>query len=122
MVPVLSAIVTQGIAHIELTSLLARALSASLIIALLSCLLALPLAWGLAAAQVRLPRFQGAFTALGLAGYILPPAVLATGWFLAFRDVDGGVWLAGLLIAAMNRAGRPALCAHRPRPGTGTGP
>ena len=102
VVPVLLAIVTQGIWHVAISTLLLRALLTSLVIALLSCAVAVPLAWGLAAAQARLPRWQGALSSIGLAGYIVPPAVLATGWFLAFRGVDGGLWLAGLLIAAMN--------------------
>jgi thiamine transport system permease protein len=100
--PILISILTQGVLHLKLTTLMVQATLTSLGIALLSCSLALPLAWAFAHAMMRLPTRQGLLTALSLASYVVPPAVLATGWFLAFRNLDVGIVLAAALIAAMN--------------------
>ncbi len=102
VLPVLATVLSQGIAHIELSSTLARAITTSLAIATLSICLALPLAWGMAQAQLRLPQARSLLVALSLAGFIVPPAVISTGWFLAFRNFDGGIALSVVLIAAMN--------------------
>ncbi len=102
VVPVLLAVFVQGITHIELTPTLAKAFATSMAIAALSILCALPLAWSMAKAQTHLPHLRGLLSAISLAGFIVPPAVIATGWFLAFRSFDGGIVLALVLIASMN--------------------
>jgi thiamine transport system permease protein len=102
VLPVLISVLLQGAKHIDVNALFVKALLTSLALACASCLLALPLAWGLAQAQARAARWRGSLSALGLAAFIVPPAVLATGWFLAFRAVDGGAILAFVLIACMN--------------------
>jgi thiamine transport system permease protein len=100
--PIFLAILWQGIGHIRLNGVMLQAIATSLAIALISCVLALPLCFGLAQAQMRLNPWRGPLLALGLCGFIVPPAVLATGWFLALRNFDNHVLLALLLIAAMN--------------------
>jgi thiamine transport system permease protein len=100
--PPLLCVAIAGLGHIELTSTLATALLTSFAIGTLSSLIAIPLAWGTASAQVRLPRWRKALMTIGLGGYLVPPAVLSTGWFLAFRKIEGGMMQSALLIATMN--------------------
>jgi thiamine transport system permease protein len=102
VLPVLAAILIQGVGEIEPSLLLGKAFATSLCIAGLSCVIAVPLAWNMSLAQARWPRWRGLLSTLGLAAFIVPPAVIATGWFLAVRSVDGGVVLAVTLIAVMN--------------------
>jgi thiamine transport system permease protein len=102
VVPVLLVIVLGGVFNIQLTSALALASATSLMIALLSTCVALPLAWGMGLAQLRMQRVKNCLQVVGFAGYIVPPAVLATGWFLAFRNVDVGWALPVVLVACMN--------------------
>jgi thiamine transport system permease protein len=102
VLPVLLCLLWQGLQHIEADGTLVQATATSLALAGLSSLLALPLAWSLSDAQMRLPQRRGALIALSLAGYAVPPAALATGWFLALREYDGGITLAVFLIAVLN--------------------
>jgi thiamine transport system permease protein len=102
VLPPLLAVLIAGIMRISVDAALLRAFVTSSGVALLSATLALPLAWALAVAQARLPPWRSALLALGLGGYLVPPAVLSTGLFLAFRNVDGGLVLSVLLISAMN--------------------
>ncbi len=102
VVPILLSVMLQGLAHLSLSTILLTAIGTSLGVAALTCVILLPLAWALAKLQAQLTHREGLVTTLSLASYIVPPAVLATGWFLAFRTWDGGVWLAVVLIAAMN--------------------
>jgi thiamine transport system permease protein len=102
VVPVLLSLVVQGVQHLQWSALLGQAFLTSFVTAILTCCFALPLAWGMAQAQARLAALRGVLTGLGLAGFIVPPAVIATGWFLVFRNSDGGVALAVVLIAALN--------------------
>jgi thiamine transport system permease protein len=99
--PVFAAIVTQGLMHINFDASLFQALATSITLATLSCFIAMPLAWGMGKAQGAMPRFRIALIALGLAGFIVPPAVIATGWFLAFRNVNS-LAVAIILIASLN--------------------
>jgi thiamine transport system permease protein len=102
ILPILFSVLWQGLQHLNLSSALFIATATSLGLAFLTCLITLPLAWALSQMQLRLTYQKGVVTALSLASYIVPPAVLSTGWFLAFRSWDGGVWLAVALIAVMN--------------------
>ncbi len=99
--PVLAAIATQGLTHIEFDNSLLRAFGTSITLAIMSSLIAMPLAWGMGKAQGAMPKFRIALIALGLAGFIVPPAVIATGWFLAFRNVNSFA-IAIILIASLN--------------------
>jgi thiamine transport system permease protein len=102
IVPILTSVLWQGLQHLNFSSALFTATGTSLGLALLTCFITLPLAWALSQTQLRAKNQKGSITALSLASYIVPPAVLSTGWFLAFRSWDGGVWLAVALIAVMN--------------------
>jgi thiamine transport system permease protein len=102
VVPPLISVVVSGAPHINLTTALATAMITSFAIAAVSTVLALALGWGMAVAQARLSVALSPLLALGLGGYLVPPAVLATGWFLAVRAIDGGWPLSVALIAAMN--------------------
>jgi thiamine transport system permease protein len=100
--PPVMAIVIDGLTHIALSTLLVQAILTSLGIAMLSSLLAIALAWGMAEAQARLPKWRSSLLALGLGAYLVPPAVLSTGWFIIFRKIESGWPLNIALIAAMN--------------------
>ncbi len=102
VMPPLFAVLYEGVASVSVDEALLRATLTSAAIACLSAALALGLAWGLSVAQVRQPRWRGSLSAIGLGGYLVPPAVLATGWFLAFRNIYGGPVLSIVLIASMN--------------------
>jgi thiamine transport system permease protein len=102
VLPVLLAIVLNGAQNIFVNALLIKSLGTSLMIAMGSCAICLPIAWGMAHALITHPKHRAFFTGLSLGGYILPPAVVATGWFLAVRLVEGGVLLSALLMAIMN--------------------
>ena len=52
-------------------------------------------------AQIVSPKFRNSFVTLGLAGLIIPPAVIATGWFLAFRNFNSFA-ITVILIASLN--------------------
>ena len=102
LVPPLIAVVISGLANLNLASDLARAIVTSIVLGLSAAALSFALCWPMArlAAASRTGR-RFAMTAV-LAGFILPPAVLATGWFILlsrFADVTG---LAPLLVLAMN--------------------
>lgn len=101
ILPVLAAIIAQGVRHISLDTALLRAFMTSVTLATLSCAIALPIAWGLGAAQKFPPKYRNAFLTLGLAGFIVPPAVIATGWFLAFRSINS-LAVTIILIASLN--------------------
>jgi thiamine transport system permease protein len=99
--PVLAAIAAQGVTHISFETALLRATITSFALATLSCAIALPVAWGLGTAQQAQPKFRTTFVTLGLAGFIVPPAVIATGWFLAFRNFNSFA-LTIIFIASLN--------------------
>lgn len=101
VLPVLAAIVVQGVTNINFDSALFRAFTTSISLAALSCGITMPVAWGLGRAQTTLPKFRTALIALGLAGLIVPPAVIATGWFLAFRNINSFA-VTVVLIASLN--------------------
>lgn len=102
VLPIMFSLFWQGLNHLNLSHTLYTATATSLGLAILTCFITLPLAWALAQLQLRWRQGKGLVTALSLASYIIPPAVLSTGWFLAFRTFEGGVWLAVALIAVMN--------------------
>jgi thiamine transport system permease protein len=102
VVPILLSVLVQGLFQVQISNTLLRATLTSLGIASVSCVVVLPLAWLLANAQLRLSQHRGLLSTLSLASYITPPAVLATGWFLAVRPLNSGPLLAIFMIAMMN--------------------
>jgi thiamine transport system permease protein len=95
-VPPMLAVLISGVASIKLKPLMFQALATSIIIAAISCALCLSLTWMIARSRNRWVRSSV------LLGLIVPPAVLATGWFVAFRNWDGGLMLSVCLIAILN--------------------
>lgn len=97
--PPIAAFVASGLLHVKPTADLWRATATSLGVGLAAACAALALTWPLtqAAARSRLAaRF--AFPAV-LASYIVPPAVMATGWFVAASRMELAPPAAGLVIA-----------------------
>jgi thiamine transport system permease protein len=91
-----------GLKHFLWSPQLLTAALTSVLIAAPAASLAVLLSLGLGRLQALRPEFAGWTAALSLAGFIVPPAVLATGWFLALRNVQLG-WSGSLLvIAALN--------------------
>lgn len=90
VVPPLAMLCLSGVLHLVLSAQLLRASVTSLMIALPSAALAVLLAGGLA----RISLVHGSGNALAgimaLMAYIVPPAVLATGWFLLMQRFDPG--------------------------------
>jgi thiamine transport system permease protein len=102
VVPVLFSIAVQGATHLSINTALLKACGTSVLIAVCTSCISLPLAWGMAHALARIPAWRGVLTGISLVGFIVPPAVIATGWFLAFRSFDAGIPFAIFLIAVMN--------------------
>ena len=102
VLPPMLAIAAEGVLHITPSRILFQAGLISFAIAILSSALAIALAWGMAEAQARLAKQRGSLLALGLGAYLVPPAVLSTGWFIVFRTFDSGWLLSIALIATMN--------------------
>ncbi len=100
----LLAIVLSGISASFAWSAIARASLTSAAIAIasvvMSIALALPMAFAMARAQSR--AGQTSFALAGVLSLIVPPAVLATGWFVLVAGFGLSRWLAFLLVAAMN--------------------
>ncbi len=82
VLPPLLIVVIAGAPNVVINETTFSALGFSLIIGSGATLLALALAWPLAQMQ------HAAAQNLALAGLIIPPAVMATGWFLAFKEFD----------------------------------
>lgn len=96
LLPPMAAMVAAGFTHVVIDGNILSAIAFSMLIGGGAALLALGLAWPLA--QLNHWAAQG----LALAGLIVPPAVLATGWFLALRGFDTGVLIAMLAVIALN--------------------
>ncbi len=88
-------LVVDGLPNISLTAGLFQALATSAAMALASTLLALAMATALA-------RGGSFANSIGLLGLIVPPAVLATGWFVLLRRAEGGIALSASLVVALN--------------------
>ena len=83
LLPPIVAVVMSGAAHMEFGGDVARATLTSLAIGIASACITLPLCWALAHGGA--PKLS----ALAIvAGLIMPPAVLATGWFLLFNSYN----------------------------------
>ncbi len=86
--PILS-VALSGIGNIRLGESLLRATATSLLIGLTSASLSIALGWALAESAARQPRpfLKSAITLACLASLIMPPAVLATGWFVTLSPL-----------------------------------
>jgi len=79
--PVVVAVLVSGLGALHFTLITLQALMTSLALGFASALLAMLLAWPLARAD------DGLSHLVSLAAMILPPAVMATGWFLLVRGL-----------------------------------
>ncbi len=82
LIPPIAAVFLSGIAHVEFGADVAMATVTSLAIGVCSATLSLVLCWPLAQAAARRPGWPGLSSLAVVAGLVMPPAVLATGWFL----------------------------------------
>ncbi len=95
VVPPLCVLLGQGLFNVVLDAALFRALLTSLAIGGLSAIIAVVLAWNLAAGR-------GFSQLLSLSALLVPPAVMATGWFLLLYRLNGGFMLVFCTIVALN--------------------
>jgi thiamine transport system permease protein len=102
LLPPLLAILITGTPAIQFDGSLPRAGLTSLFLGVASAALSLSLAWPLAGlgARSRVWRRWSGFAVLG--AWIVPPAVLATGWFITLVAYSGSVMLAVVLVVTMN--------------------
>ncbi len=97
VLPPIVAVVMSGMAGLRLDGDLIPAMLTSLGLAGSAAILAACLAWPLAA-----PRFATLGNLATLGAYIIPPAVLATGWFILLSRYSGTNALAPVLVIALN--------------------
>jgi thiamine transport system permease protein len=102
VLPPLAAILIAGLTGFRYTPQLPQALATSLSLGLAASLLSLVIAWHFASLAARRPSLGSFISISTLAGLIVPPAVIATGWFIAFRGWSGNVVLTPVLIVGLN--------------------
>ena len=102
VVPPLLALVLAGLGNLRMDRALLSALGWSLGIGGAAAAVATTLGYGLAGAAVRRPRWRAWFEGVALAGVMVPPAVMATGWFLLFGRNGSSRAELFLLIVALN--------------------
>ena len=100
--PPVVALVAAGLSHVALSAALFSALGWSLAIGGVAALFATVLGYGLAGAAARLPQRRMWFEGVALAGVMVPPAVMATGWFLIFGRNGTARAELFLLVVALN--------------------
>ncbi len=96
VVPPLLALTFDGLTQLQISPQLFGALAFSLGIGLSSASVALSLAWNIAQQSGRLS--QG----LALSALIVPPAVMATGWFILLQNFNDSLWVVTATIIALN--------------------
>ena len=102
LLPPLAALIGAGVLHISPTALLLRALLTSLGLGAASAALAFAIAWPLAVLAVRSGAWRRLASIAVLTAWIVPPAALATGWFISLIAYAGVSGLAAFLVIAMN--------------------
>ncbi len=102
LLPPLIALVAAGIGRIDLSVTLLRATLTSLALGAASAMLALALVWPLAVLAVRSTAWRRVASLAVLTSWIVPPAALATGWFISLIAYSGLGGLAAFLVIAMN--------------------
>lgn len=96
LLPPLASLVASGIMSLSLQSAFFTAFVTSLLLAIATAVIACTLAWVMAKGPARMS------TLASQAGLILPPAVIATGWFIMASKGPGLSALAIPLIIALN--------------------
>jgi len=102
LLPPLAALVSAGLLRITVSPLLLRALATSLGLGMASAVLAFAVVWPLAVLAVRRASWRRVASLAVLAAWIVPPAALATGWFISLIAWAGMTGLAAFLVIAMN--------------------
>ena len=102
LLPPLAALVSAGLFRINLSPLLLKAMLTSLALGAASAALAFALVWPLAVLAVRSNAWRRVAALAVLTSWIVPPAALATGWFISFIAYAGFGGLAAFLVIAMN--------------------
>jgi thiamine transport system permease protein len=96
VLPVVAAVLATGLGALHFSPLTLQALGTSVALGFTSAALALLLALPLARAS------DNASHLISLAAMILPPAVMATGWFILLRGLPDSAVLSALLIVLLN--------------------
>ncbi len=102
VLPPLVAVAASGVLHMSFSGDLLAATMTSLAIGISTAILSLILCWALAQAAARSPQWAKASGLVILAGLIMPPAVLATGWFMLASRLSMFALPASFLVVAMS--------------------
>lgn len=102
LLPPLAALTVGGVTQLRLSGPVQQAVATSLGLGASSAAIAFLLAWPLASLAARAASWRRIGGIAVLASWIVPPAVLATGWFVTLIAFAGVRGLAALLVAAMN--------------------
>ena len=102
LLPPILAVGVSGLAHLDFSGELFRATATSLAIGICSASLSVLLCWPLAQAAARRMIWARLSYLAILAGFIVPPAVLATGWFVLLSRMPMLALPAPLLVIAMS--------------------
>lgn len=102
LLPPIAAMGVSGIAHLELGTDVIAATLTSLAVGTASACLSAVLCWPLAQIAARRPAWAQLSGLVILAGLIMPPAVLATGWFVLLSHAPAIALPAPALVIAMS--------------------
>ena len=104
VLPPVFSVVLSGIGKIHLDEMLVRATMTSLSVGIASASISLVLGWILAETAARQPSrmLRSMVTLACLAALIMPPAVLATGWFVTLGKFTDVSRYAIFLVIALN--------------------
>ncbi len=102
LLPPLAALISAGLLRINVSPLLLKAMATSLALGAASAALAFCLVWPLAVLAVRSSIWRRVAALAVLTSWIVPPAALATGWFMSFIAYSALGGLAAFLVIAMN--------------------
>jgi thiamine transport system permease protein len=102
LLPPLAALVGAGLFRIDVSPLLLRAMVTSLVLGAASAALAFAIVWPLAVLAVRSNAWRRVAALAVLTSWIVPPAALATGWFISLIAYAGAGGLSALLVITLN--------------------
>ncbi|MGH6907341.1 MAG: thiamine/thiamine pyrophosphate ABC transporter permease ThiP, partial [Aestuariivirga sp.] len=102
LIPPMTAVAVSGIAHLHFGTDVAAAAVTSLGVGMASASASMVLCWPLAQAAARQPGWSGLSSLAVVAGLIMPPAVLATGWFVLLNRFSVFAIPAPALVIAMS--------------------
>lgn len=102
LLPPVAAIIFAGIAGAFISETLVKAVATSFAIGFAAALLSFLLCWPIAQHGARSKRASRLASAAVLGAFILPPAVIATGWFIVLSRSASVTGLAPLLVVIMN--------------------